>query len=508
MAEPTQHPGQPAGGSESAAPAAGEGTFKALAPPPPDPEQQAGDAAGYKPLSVLALLGFGLAALYAVFLVLCLAVALLYGTSLLMGSPAPLLVPLFTLAVSAAGWVQVQRSEGTRAGGRLASWGMLLSVLFGLVYGAYYFASSLAIRQQAEPFILRWFDKIKKGQLDEAFVDTLPPEQRPRADANLHSTLRVRFNMTPDPMGRGPYTQFTEGEMVRMLVQAGADAEVKPLAVNECQFREGGFAYVETFQVKLPEGTFEVMAAAKGTEGRRSEGRQWTLLFGQSHPVKPPEPTPLGTRMIALRRGAAAFGDRWLAKLNAGRPDEAYLDTLPPARRKPVRDAYRGQLALARLAASTAPGGLGPDADPEAARRLYLPGYNDFRAGSLVRVDPARFSAPTEAAKAEALAELPKVFQKPGERIRRLPVQVSFWSREGNRVRVRLDCDVLLPPRHVAEGFLVAEAEVPEEAAGEDSPEWWLGALDVPACRALGASSSGAAGLPAEMMPGGIPRGP
>ena len=54
------------------------------------------------------------------------------------------------LAVSALGWLQVQRSEGTRAGGRLALWGLALSAFFGLTYGAYLLASFAALRQQAE----------------------------------------------------------------------------------------------------------------------------------------------------------------------------------------------------------------------------------------------------------------------------------------------------------------------------------------------------------------------
>ena len=43
--------------------------------------------------------------------------------------------------MSGLGWLQVQRSEGTRAGAALAVWGIRLCVVLGLGYWAYYAAT-------------------------------------------------------------------------------------------------------------------------------------------------------------------------------------------------------------------------------------------------------------------------------------------------------------------------------------------------------------------------------
>src|SRR5262249_11986894 len=100
-------------------------------------------------------------------------------------------------AVCALAWLQVQRSEGTRAGGRLALWGMALGGFFGLSYAAYLVASYTAVEQQADAFATRWLDMIRSHQLDEAFVLTRDPAQRPRVGRAPGGELRIRSNATP-----------------------------------------------------------------------------------------------------------------------------------------------------------------------------------------------------------------------------------------------------------------------------------------------------------------------
>src|SRR5262249_41916529 len=274
---------------------------------------------------------------YTAFLVLFALVALLRRTPLLFGSAA-LVVPLLTLAVSGVGWLQVQRSEGTKAGSNLALWGMLLSLLSGLSYGAYYGASALAIQQQSQPFVVDWFEKLKKGQTAEAFRLTLPPPSRPPEGKDLRGELELRFNSGPDGGGRGPFNAFNQGDLARFCQQGGADTKITPLGVNEWKYQEGGYRIHQTFQVDTPEAQFQGLLATHGIDSPGGQGRQWRIVYDETNLRQVPAPTPLAVRMIELRGGSTLFLRDWLQNLAAGRLEDVYLDTRPPAERAADRD--------------------------------------------------------------------------------------------------------------------------------------------------------------------------
>src|SRR5262245_59325202 len=100
MAEPHDRAGGGAADAAAARPAA----F-----PAPPPELAAPAEQAYRPLSVLALIGFGLAALYAAVAVLLGLVAFLSGRPLLMGGWT-LLFPLVAAALCLVARAQVRRS--------------------------------------------------------------------------------------------------------------------------------------------------------------------------------------------------------------------------------------------------------------------------------------------------------------------------------------------------------------------------------------------------------------
>src|SRR5436309_2834297 len=113
---------------------------------PPAPEET------YRPLSMLAVAGFGLAVLYAVIVVGGGLISFFIRAPWLLSFWAVLL-PLIAFAVS---WVALQRirdSEGTLGGESLAKTGVGLSVVFGLTYASYYTATRFAKIQQATSFV-------------------------------------------------------------------------------------------------------------------------------------------------------------------------------------------------------------------------------------------------------------------------------------------------------------------------------------------------------------------
>jgi hypothetical protein len=483
MAEPTDRP------APTSAPAY-------VAAPEP---QRPNDPQLYRPLALSALVGFSLTVLYTLFLLLFTLVALLRRTPLLLG-PVALVVPLVTLAICAVGWLQVRRSEGTKAGGSLALWGLLLSLLTGLSYGAYSFASSLAVSQQAQPFALDWFDKLKNGKLEDAFRLTLEPSRRPREGPNLRSELELRFNASPDGSGRGQFYGFTQGDLPRFCQLGGAATTVTPLGINEWLYQDGGYRLRQTFQVSTAEGTFQVLVSMHGIDSQGGQGRQWRIVYDETKLLQVPTPTALGTRMIDLRRSSTSFLRQWVQKVGEGKLDEAYLETRPVAERGPARTTFERRLDIARLAAAFAPGSGGPDADPEGARLLLLPGYRAYSEGSLVHLDPEKFLAP-DAARAEVPAEVKKLFALPAvppptfqaEQVRNL-----LWSKDTQHVRVYHDYQVLLFPKYVAGCMLVVEGDVRSVDDTTVDPGWRLSVLEL----RRGGVMTGPPGMPMRPRPG------
>jgi hypothetical protein len=389
------------------------------------------DPAGYKPLAPLALIGLAVGVTYGLYLLVCLAF------SLTRNAPMPisgflLLWPLAGLVLSAVAWFQVRRSEGTRAGGALAYWGMLLSLLLGLTHGTYLAASSLAINQQAEPRITEWFTSLKNDQPEDAFLLTLSPDVRPVREGKsreaLHQELENRF-LVGEGGRRGQLPEFLQNDLVKSLAQAGAEAVIVSEGVKDWNYENNGYMVRHQYRVTTPEAEYQVIVTAFGADPKAGQGRVWTIRFGESGiRTNSLQLTALGQKVAVMRQSAADFVEQWSKALLAGRAEEAYLATRPPGERGTLK-AIAGRLD-------------------------DLPGYKQFRQGDLVQVQPERFWAP-----GTLKQEVPEVMKKlfgqatlfgppaaPG------PDQFSVkwqrknppyrWSRSDDRVRVA--CDVEL----------------------------------------------------------------
>src|SRR5262249_61766705 len=146
-------------------------------PFPPEPVDAPDQS--YRALSVLALGGWGVWALYAV-------IALLLGlVALLSRKPMPalgatLVVPVTAFLVCLLARFRIKSSEGTLAGGALANWGAILSLVVCLGYAAYSFGVYFALKQQSEAFANEWLDLLRQGQTGRAAWRTLPPRPRSR----------------------------------------------------------------------------------------------------------------------------------------------------------------------------------------------------------------------------------------------------------------------------------------------------------------------------------------
>jgi hypothetical protein len=383
MADPTDFPGK----QGTADPKAAAEPFPANRPAPFDADAPA--TAGYRPLAGAAVVGFSLAVLYLVVLAVCAAVAWSNGTPLPLAAWT-LALPLAALVVAGVGWLQVQRSEGTRAGGGLAVWGAIIALFSGLSYGAYLGASFVAVGQQAQDFGTKFLDLIQQGKYDEAFCQTLEPGSRPQTGPDLHQQLQLRFNTAPDGSFSGQVTTFTQDSIVRSINHlppgnVATDTTIRPIGVKSWEYTNGGYHVVLMYEVSTPERVFEMRVNVQGVENRQGGPRQWYVLFQQSGPAGKKADLPLAFRVGELGSNSERFLADWVAKLSNGNYREAFLDTQPADRREALRGTYRARQLAAMLAPENPLLRPEPLADSEAARRLYLPGYREFIQGGLVQ---------------------------------------------------------------------------------------------------------------------------
>jgi hypothetical protein len=442
----------------------------------------------YRPLALFAILGFGLAVVYAAVLSVC-ALAGWYS-----GMPLPpvawtLLVPFLALLVSAVGWFQIQRSEGTLAGARLALWGMGISLFAGLSYGAYFGASYVAVGQQAESFATAWVMELRKGNVDEAFRLTVDPTERPRAGADLHRELELRFNTGRDGSFGGGYDMFAGGELARGLnhgrtAQTGEETRIESRGIKNFEVRGGSYHVQLTYLISSPDQTAELQVGLQGTDSSKERGRQWNVIINETGLV-PASVTglPRGARLQELKVLSSTFVGQWLMKLSENHLTDAYLDTQPPARRPALSAEYRARLLLA-------PGPVPAE--------LLLPGFQDFSRGSLVRAVPD-FWAPGDI-KQQVLPAAQKWFEQP----QALPsawnmqtVRSLQWEQQGDRLRLYHPFQGNIFHQYIVKADIVTETDA--RALDDPAPPTWtIAAIELRAGRTM----------PQMGMPGMRPSGP
>lgn len=380
------------------------------------PETTAPTEQGYRSLSLVALIGFGVAAVYAAIVLLLGLVALRSGKLLLLGSWA-WLVPLLTAAVCLVARLRIVRSEGTLAGAALARWGLLLSLFVGLSCGAYSAAIRWALYQQAESFAQEWLDLIAQGQLDRALFRTLPPVQRANISEDDKKLLekfapRVQGGEGGDPASM--LNRFTQMPLMQLMAQGGKDCTITSRGVRELKPEGGGFKVVLSFQIATPESSADVLVTVHGSEATHGEfvGRQWQVMLQESG-VDPQAGgsrlTPVGEKARRLTASAHGFLQEWgnwlaVPRLGESFPiilgeeqradfsrllkrwwtEQAFLLTLPEEQREQAHEQLH---RLARWRGSAGP--LWAVVGEVVVRDdKVLSAYQRFREGSIVEVNP------------------------------------------------------------------------------------------------------------------------
>ncbi len=506
--------------------------------PTPAPAPPAADDAPrpvvYRPLSVLAVVGAGLSGLFTAIVVLGGLVAFFRGDPWLLNAWWALL-PITGGALSALGLVQIQRSEGTLAGEKVARWGLLLSVLVGLSYWAYVGVTYFAIGREAEQFGKTFLTKVAQGELPSAFRLALPPDQRPPDDAELRPVLERRFNGLSETNRKGPLTTFSQAEFVRIIRVGGPETTIEPIGVEDWKYLGGGYQVRLLYQVNTTLTNFVMDLTIQGKEGKGSKGRDWYVVWDKCGMRRDPPPhlSDEGKSLFTLAGDVPQqVMTYWLRPMAEHKAEDLYLQTLLPAQREQARkraDEWRLGLLLAdAVGAGALPcadpaavlGRVALGADAEAARLASLgPGLDEFRAGTkFVRAPEGVYWAPEEI-RAEIVKLARAEFRHPSELLATqfMPdpsARMPFIRRQGDRVVFEQDATLRLPseaPRYAVDCRLLIDCDAAEATSGTVK-SWRVVGLDLVSGKSLplgrptmGPGGPGGPGGPSPMGPGGGP---
>lgn len=485
----------------------------------------------YRRLSGFAIMSLAVAGAYAIVIVI--------GTLLALRDRSPLLIPPWAHAVpivpavlSLMAMYFIRNSEGALAGMKLAVWAWWLSVIFGLGYEAYYAATYFAVTQQAQTFGLKWLNKLKEGQLAEAFLDTQDPADRKKFNPGDLERINIQFMLKMGPpkdgVMRPPLDLFRENKLVHMMEQGGSSTQIEPLAIKGWDFKSGGYQVRVVYKVTTEEATQEVGMTVVDTESKSHEyeGRQRQVIFGEVR-VENPRSTEVGILLSQWRGDSMKFLDAWGQRLSAGDFLSTYEGTIEPAERKGLEHRLYCSLLLAGLRAGSVQGqgvpcgpagGCSPWLGFELAFLKHKPEAFELlqrkkfvNGDKLLTDEKASFHAAREG--------LEGIFGGRPNRPRLVQVQVNpdsvrrFWKIDKDRVRLTHDCKISFgnPPKGYSVETTITTESDPGPLDPKRHPNFRVVGIEL-ITASNRANEGGPMKMPmssmAEMMRGGMGQGP
>ncbi|MFL5241883.1 MAG: hypothetical protein ACJ8FY_07225 [Gemmataceae bacterium] len=389
----------------------------------------------YKPLSLLAVAGMAVAVPYALFLLVGGLTAVYTGSPFLL-SGATVIIPLTAAVLSLVALIRVNRSEGVLGGGRLATWGLRISLLFGLGYWAYFLATFLAVRQQADEVGRAWLQKIMEGRINSAFLMAIDPKYKPPRedpsntnDEALRKQLETRFDGggQTDPRG-GMFSQFPQQNIVRLLQLLGNDAKIEFIGSTDWEYKDG-YAVGLRYRVSGQDGAANIKVVVQGVDNEDDpgSGRRWFVVLQQSGLEGQPEMAPAGEHKNMVCQSARLFLQEWLKHLGEGYFGQAYLQTVDANDfdrvKRNLLATYVPLFASVSLNPSSvsAPAAIASGCSNYLAHKNWekqnLPGLESFIEGGLVRPSPKGFSAQDDAFRQMVLKDMKDKFKRPAEEL-------------------------------------------------------------------------------------------
>ena len=458
----------------------------------------------YRPMSIFAVAAFVIAITYSAVIVIGAAVSVVQRMPWLIGGWS-VIFPLLALVLAGVAWFEIQSSEGTRTGKRMAAWAAMLSIMVSLGYWAYYGATYYVVRNQAQAYCQEFFDKIKQGKLESAFIMAVAPTKRPQDNSSLRDVIEQRFNPMPlraDRSSGGLFNAFKQHMLTHVIVQGGKDVQIEPLGVASWEYKgpTGGYAILMRYRVNGPELGWEGIITLNSMEpvGKVKGGRQWAIAMKET--TNNPSSLVLseeGSRLLGLQRGSSRYFDEWQGRLRSMDKSDhvlAYLSTQEPATREGVLRDYRQSLpatAAAMVGCATSDGlsGLTASCAATFASETHLPNYDAFTRGAIVSLTPD-FWAPHEELKTISLPAARMVFHGtadiPMGVMKIEPSKLAYWVREGDKIRFRhhVQMQVRMMLQGL-EGDIILECPASWLQTGPTADGWRIAGIELSSMRTL-----------------------
>lgn len=289
-----------------------------MAEPTPSPAlPSTADAAPYVPVAWTAVAAVVAAGLFAA-LLLALGLTAFVNKKPLLAAEL-LVLPVVAVVLSFAARRVIRNAEGTRTGERLADAAWWTAVVLGLGYTAYLFAISFAVRREAAAEAERWVGRVQKGEVEDAFYDTLPAGMRQGVARSDKALIRLRY--------RDELLSFAGTDLVRLAARNRGELTFAPAGVTEWSYKPGAIDCTFAGVVTCPEGRFPVLIPLKGAEAAGGEagggGRQWSVArppnagFVEQAKV---ERTGYGWLLLLAESVGAGHGKAFLDAAAAGGP--------------------------------------------------------------------------------------------------------------------------------------------------------------------------------------------
>jgi hypothetical protein len=376
--------------------------------------------------------------------------------------------------ISWLAWARIRESEGALSGLTLARWGVGLSLAFAVYYGVYRMGNQFAVDRQAQDCIEEYLSLIRDDRMPEAFLRTLKPGTRPPVDANLDEAIQVEFNLPRNPREPGQYDGFRMSDYVQFIRMSGKQASWKRTSASSTH-SPAGYEITMTYDVDTVVGEFEVNLVAQSVESAGSGSRQWHVVLRPSSVVYPMKSqTPMAKEMEYALAAAFPMAREWINRVQVGKTDWAYLDTLPPAEREKQRAAWvLSNPAVGALA------GFGPEAGVRdgSAVSAFRKGLQAFAASQFVK-NMKDFRVPKDEREKNPrhvmVSTIERLFAAKDLTSMQLELssaRVPYYSSEGGWVKIRFPVrmtvrDPRLPPMSAYQ----IEAELGAEGPARMTP--------------------------------------
>lgn len=332
-----------------------------MADPVLSPSQE---TAVYRPVAGLAVAGLALACVFALILVGSGLVSFFRGLPLLLADWV-LAIPLAGFIISFLGARQIRNSEGTRAGLKVATYGLWISAVCGLSYFVYFKTLELALTRQANDFLMRvddnsgFFPRLQAArehpaEQNRAFLLTRFPVERRRANPDQEQDMHQKFNLGQEGGVSGFLGVFRQNPLVQSLRCAGADAQIEPLGVQDWHYSQGSYIVTRVYRITTPEAVRQIALPVQSIDGEAGGSRQWRVVLGNTiKEVAAAKPTELGKRLAEYRLHARLFLGQWLQDVSKDKGfDFPSKDRTPwelavadPDQRTAVRNRLNAQFA-------------------------------------------------------------------------------------------------------------------------------------------------------------------